>query len=139
MKPRHAVDLDGTAAVYDGQPWIDFKPDKIGDPVPLMADRVRRWLAKGDEVVILTARMHPSNGDEIALFRPAFEEWSQKHFGTVLEVTCEKDPRMVDIWDDKAVHILKDTGVISDGSDVDDPLLDAEEESPDSVGEFLSE
>lgn len=47
------VDLDGTLAMYDG-----FKgPEHIGDPVPKMLERVKKWLAEGREVRIFTARV----------------------------------------------------------------------------------
>jgi hypothetical protein len=47
------VDLDGTLAHYDG--WVNTF--HIGDPVPLMAARVRQWLENGEDVRIFTARV----------------------------------------------------------------------------------
>lgn len=46
------VDLDGTLAEYHG--WGD---DSIGAPVPKMLARVKKWLAEGQEVRIVTARV----------------------------------------------------------------------------------
>ena len=44
------VGLDGTLAM------VTQKPGGIGPPVPLMMQRVHRWLEEGHEVRILTAR-----------------------------------------------------------------------------------
>src|SRR3990172_3027443 len=46
------VDLDGTTAFYGA--WVG---GGIGEPVPAMADRIRRWLAEGYDVRIVTARV----------------------------------------------------------------------------------
>jgi hypothetical protein len=54
------VDLDGTLAYYD--PEADFDPEKVGPPVPKMVARVKRWLAEGKTVKILTARVASGNG-----------------------------------------------------------------------------
>jgi hypothetical protein len=43
-------------------------------------------------------------------------------FGKVLCVTAMKDPYVDDFWDDKAVRVVRNTGMISNGSDVKDPL-----------------
>ena len=100
------VDLDGTLAHYDG--WKG--PDHIGDPVPLMAARVKDWLAKGEEVRVVTARM----GDPAtaAIFCEAFAKWSREHFGVVLPVTASKDFRMTVLYDDRAVRVEQNTGEI---------------------------
>jgi hypothetical protein len=48
------VDLDGTLAHYDG--WKGA--DHIGEPIPAMVERVKRWLAEGKTVKIFTARVY---------------------------------------------------------------------------------
>lgn len=98
------VDLDGTLAHYDG--WVGV--EHIGAPVPLMADRVRAWLAEGVEVRIFTARVFGA-GRADALSH--IEAWCTEHFGEVLRVTCEKDFGMVELWDDRAVQVVPNTGV----------------------------
>ena len=52
MKDWIGVDLDGTLAEYHG--WND---GKIGEPIQLMVERVKRWLAEGKSVRIMTARV----------------------------------------------------------------------------------
>lgn len=96
------VDLDGTLAVYDK--WQG--EDHIGEPVPAMIERVKRWLEAGEDVRIFTARVSvPSPAVEAAIRR-----WSRKHIGRALPVTCTKDFECKEIWDDRAVQIEKNTG-----------------------------
>ena len=59
------VDLDGTLAYYDH--WIS--PSHIGPPIPVMQQRVKDWLEKGDQVAIVTARVsNPGQASEASLF-----------------------------------------------------------------------
>lgn len=102
------VDLDGTLAVYDGWRGIEH----IGQPVPAMLARVKAWIAEGVTVKIFTARVYGS-GREDAL--PHIEAWMQKHIGMVLPVTNEKDYGMVELWDDRAIQIIPNTGKRADG------------------------
>lgn len=94
------VDLDGTLAHYDG--WKGH--EHIGDPVPLMADRVRAWMAQGQEVRIFTARA--AVHEHIAIV----EVWCVKHFGRKFIVTNTKDYSMIQLWDDRAIQVLPNTG-----------------------------
>lgn len=106
MNPWIGVDLDGTLAHYDG--WEGA--DRIGDPVPLMQQRVLRWLAAGIEVRIVTAR-HSVITEEGSQFFAAWEAWSKTHLGRVLTVTSCKDFGMIELWDDRAVAVEHNTGV----------------------------
>lgn len=101
------VDLDGTLAFYDG--WKGA--GQIGDPIPAMAARVRKWLAEGREVRIFTARA--SVPDQVA----PVESWCAFHFGVVLKVTNVKDFAMVELWDDRAVQVEPNTGRRADGKE----------------------
>ena len=108
MKPfdgHIAVDLDGTLAFYDG--WKG--PEHIGEPIPLMLDRVKGWLAGEIEVRILTARACSDNPvREVAL--PAIKAWCVKHIGQELPITAEKTYETLELWDDRAVQIEANTG-----------------------------
>ncbi len=98
------VDLDGTLAHYDT--WNG--PGHIGPPVPVMVDRVKRWLEAGHKVKIFTARVsHEPQADEV---RAAVAEWLVKHGLPVLEVTCIKDFAMIELWDDRCVQVRPNTG-----------------------------
>lgn len=112
------VDLDGTLAQYG-----EFKGvEHIGEPVPAMLARVKRWLADGRDVRIFTARV---DGGEVALiggnkageqFRNVqavveiVQAWCLKHVGQKLPVTNKKDYGMIELWDDRAVQVEMNTG-----------------------------
>jgi hypothetical protein len=102
------VDLDGTLAVYEG--WQGIA--SIGDPIPLMVQRVKEWLAQGREVRIFTARVGPGSrkADELPATIRAIEEWCLRHIGAQLPVTCTKDFGMSELWDDRAVQVVPNTG-----------------------------
>ena len=112
------VDLDGTLAEYHG--WVN--EEHIGEPVPAMAERVRQWLAEGVDVRIFTARVdggtvalsmgNPAgeNFREVERIRGIIQDWTEKHFGVRLPVTNQKDYGMVQLWDDRAVRVVENTG-----------------------------
>jgi hypothetical protein len=95
------VDLDGTLAVYEG--WKG--EEHIGEPVPLMLQRVKTWVAEGRRVKIFTARAY---GREHVV--PIVHDWLVQHGLPPLEVTCVKDYACLEIWDDRAVHVQQNTG-----------------------------
>lgn len=45
-KPHIAVDFDRTLATHDHYDG----PNRFGAPIPLMVERVKKWLAEGKEV-----------------------------------------------------------------------------------------
>lgn len=112
-----AVDLDGTLAFYDEYMGVGI----IGEPVPMMRDRVMRWLSAGVDVRIMTARV----ADDYALMEErAIQNWCQEHLGQVLPVTCSKNHLMKELWDDRAVRVVKNAGLVSDGRDVEEPEIE---------------
>lgn len=99
-EPWIGVDLDKTLAYANDS----YEPDAIGEPVPEMLARVQDWLKNGHKVKLFTARAsEPSN-------IPAIEKWLNKHGLKDLEVTNEKDPGLVQLWDDKAVGVVPNSG-----------------------------
>ena len=96
------VDLDGTLSVYDG--WHGCC--HIGPPVQKMVDRVKGWLASGYTVKVMTARA----GDEDPRVVPMIKAWCKENIGQELEVTDRKDYSMIELWDDRAVHVVRNTG-----------------------------
>lgn len=104
------VDLDGTLAHYEG--WRG--DDLIGNPVPKMLLRVHRWLAAGKEVRIMTARVSPEKND-VQRARRIIEAWCEEHVGQVLPITHEKDFKMIELWDDRCVQVIPNTGERADG------------------------
>ena len=95
------VDLDGTLAHYDG--W--HGPEHIGDPIPTMLDRVRGWLVEGKRVKIFTARA------SVPTYVPPITAWLEAHDLSGLEVTCIKDFEMIELWDDRCIQVIPNTGV----------------------------
>ena len=95
------VDLDGTLAM--SEPWQGF--EHIGKPVPNMLRRVKVWLDMGYTVKILTAR-----AEEPEKAVPPIKAWLQKHGLPALEVTNAKDMDMIELWDDRAVQVIANTG-----------------------------
>lgn len=111
------VDLDGTLAVYSG-----WKCDLcIGEPIQEMVERVKGWIANGERVKIMTARvgmlMQPSPisgrmGDQTFIDEQVgiIQAWTEEHIGERLEVTAQKDFLMRELWDDRAVQVVANTG-----------------------------
>lgn len=104
------VDLDGTLAHYDG--WVG--PNHIGRPVPEMLARVRAWVAEGREVRIFTARVAVPEADRAEVISYV-HDWLTLHGLPALQVTCVKDFGMVELWDDRAVQVVMNTGRRADG------------------------
>ncbi len=104
-KGHIAVDLDGTLALYDG--WKG--PAHIGEPIPKMLARVKAWLAQGIEVRILTARVSLDNPARDASI-PAIAAWCRKHLGADLPLTSEKTYETIELWDDRAIQVIPNTG-----------------------------
>lgn len=98
------VDLDGTLAVYDR--WRGRT--HIGEPVPRMLWHVKNWMREGKDVRLFTARL---TDDPEGKVEEALESWMLQHLGFVLPVTCVKDYRMLELWDDRAVQVEKNMGV----------------------------
>ena len=97
-----------------------------------MLQRVKHWLAEGFEVRIFTARVFPFFFDayenitednlascsehslqahEAAI---AIKAWCEKHLGCELPITCMKDSGMKELWDDRAVQVVPNTGLRAD-------------------------
>ena len=95
------VDLDGTLAF--AEPWKGF--EHIGKPVPAMLKRVKIWLELGYRVKIVTARAE--NPDEAV---PPIQNWLKKNGLPQLEITNCKDMDMIELWDDRCVQVVPNTG-----------------------------
>jgi hypothetical protein len=118
--PWLGVDLDGTLAFHTPGASIVT----IGPPIPRMLKRVQRWLADGRRVKIVTARVgnHTdpdlSCSDQIEFVanqRFLIQDWCRTHLGRELEITHGKDLAMLELWDDRAVQVVPNTGLRVDG------------------------
>jgi len=101
------VDLDGTLAEYDK--WRGAT--HIGDPIPKMANRIRRWVGRRKKVKIFTARAD----DERSV--NAIKKWLKDNELPDLEITNLKDEHMTELWDDKAIAVQKNTGEVKEAQD----------------------
>lgn len=127
MKGWIGVDFDGTLATYDR--WRG--PEHTGQPILPMVHRVRRWIGLGSEVRIFTARVWPiaymgaepvTNVEVLPFGGPssrlteatqaahAVRIWCLEQFGVILPITCVKDMGMIELWDDRAVQVIANTG-----------------------------
>lgn len=105
------VDLDGTLAHYE-----KFEgPEIIGEPIEPMVNRVKQWLEDGKNVKIMTARAAPQKGVRPQDVEEAIRKWCVENIGQELEITFQKDQNMEELWDDRAIQIIKNTGERADG------------------------
>lgn len=100
MQAWIGVDLDGTLAEYDERRGLEH----IGRPVPAMLARVREWLAQGFDVRIFTARA----SDPVLTM--TVKPWLREHNLPDLPVVNAKDLQLVQVWDDRAVQVERNTG-----------------------------
>lgn len=87
------IDLDGTAAKYDGWKGIEH----IGEPVDWVRNFILDLLNRGVEVRIVTARVQ--EGWEAV---NVVENWTERVYGQRLKVTDQKDMNMFALVDDRA-------------------------------------
>lgn len=96
------VDLDGTLAEF-----TEWKGEgHIGKPVPLMLERVNKWLSEGRTVRIFTSRAE----DPQQL--PYIRKWLIENGLPQLQITNVKDHLMTELYDDKARQVEKNTGIV---------------------------
>lgn len=98
----YGFDLDGTAAHWGG--WADT--GEILAPIPGITQTMRDLLDQGEDVRFLTARV--AHGDR---WVQPIREWSEKHLGVALPVTCRKDSRMYVLYDDRAQQVVRNKGI----------------------------
>ncbi len=99
-KPWIGVDLDGTLARFGT--WHGF--EHIGRPIPGMKARVLEWLEQGYRVKIFTARASVPQGVE------PIKKWLAENGFPDLEITCVKDFHMLELWDDRAIQVVANSG-----------------------------
>lgn len=111
-------DLDGTLAIHYWPGEGPYDCYKIGDPIPPMVEVCKQHIAKGDNVVIFTARVAPNGsylnaeGEDVERIRQAIRDWTKEHIGTPLEATAIKDYKMSVFYDDRAIQVVSDKGLL---------------------------
>lgn len=115
--PGHIlVDFDGTLAhTVHGVIKRSGYIDSPGLPIEPMVKRVKVWLSEGRDVRIFTARVSKNNqrnqNYDLEEQITTIETWCVKHLGQKLPITCSKDFETVEIWDDRAIGVIKNTGL----------------------------
>lgn len=132
-------DLDGTLAHYNSG---KFRADEVGEPIAPIVQLARRYMARGNEIRIFTARVYPINACIDALSSDiqldiwmmqlrrqapelmkeriteafttvkAIRKWSELHLGRVVSVTNVKDYNMTVLYDDRARQVLTNQGIV---------------------------
>lgn len=106
-------ELERLTGRRDDMGWIGTDLDKtlaegstkeIGEPIPAMVTRIKRWFGSGKEVRIVTARAAKVS-ERLKVY-----DWQKEHLGMSLEVTDQKDHQMKTLWDDRTVAVEKNTG-----------------------------
>ncbi len=111
------VDFDGTLVTYERH----LGAETFGEPIYRMIERVNRWLAKGQRVRIVTARVsspadNAQRQRDAAKSLIAIQDWCEAAFGQILPVVCAKDFAMIELWDDRAVQVKPNSGERADGN-----------------------
>ena len=97
------VDLDGTLAHQTSEKY----ERAIGEPIIPMVNKVKQEIAKGNNVVIFTARASHWT-DEFE--KSDIEEFCLRYIGTKLPITGIKEHGITEYWDDRAKEVIKNTG-----------------------------
>lgn len=104
------VDIDKTLAYHTRA----THGKSIGEPVPKMVRRVKKWLAEGKKIKIFTARVSKEslkyNNQKLEDAIELINDWCIEHLGRCFEVTCEKDYWMLELWDDRARQVIPNSG-----------------------------
>lgn len=78
-----------------------------------MVDVVKDMIWRGEDVRIFTARCAAPN-DFFDATTP-MTQWCEKHIGEILPVTCTKNMYCRRIYDDIAIQVKRNQGVIVNG------------------------
>lgn len=113
-KGWYGFDLDGTIAHHEPGDPVDV----IGAPIEPMIRMIKDLLEQNFRVKIMTARVWVPRDErwsaelanECGRQRLMIMDWCEKHIGKRLEVTCEKDPNMIYLYDDRAYNVIRNTG-----------------------------
>ena len=117
MQAWYGFDLDGTLIMQDELGDREWDPTVISDElIEPVARIVRKYLRAGKKVKIMTARVsgYKRNPLHVEIVRRAIAAWSLKHFGVELEATNEKDYGMMELWDDRVVQVIRNSGLRAD-------------------------
>jgi hypothetical protein len=122
LQPWIGVNLDGTLAEHYWPEKGAYEPTRIGNAIQSMVTRIKTWLPEDKDVRIYTARFEGGiialkMGDPLGFEHrdtdriiAAIEAWCVTNLGVALPVTCTKDYGMKELWDDRAIRVIQNTG-----------------------------
>lgn len=102
-----ALDLDKTLANYESK----WKAAKIGEPIAKMVEYVKSWQSKGYKVTLFTARLSHKDEAEVASQKIMIQKFLDEN-NLKMEMTCIKHTHFTHFIDDKAYHVIPNTGEI---------------------------
>lgn len=97
------IDFDGTIVHQD----TDEYKREIGKPIMPMIEKIKRELANGSIVKIFTARASEYTDP---LEKLEIEQFCAKYIGQILPITATKEHGITEMWDDRAVKVIKNKG-----------------------------
>ncbi len=100
------IDFDGTLAHHISGDM------SLGEPIDKMVQFVLQLINDDNNVKIMTARVGSNSEEENNKQEDLIRAWCKKYLGFELEVTCKKDPGMIALYDDRAYHVISNTGFI---------------------------
>lgn len=103
-----ALDLDKTIATYESK----WRAKKIGDPIVPMVTNVIKWLNKGYKISIFTARLAKDDLEEVERQKEMILGFLRSSGLPQLPMTCIKHTYFTHFLDDKAFHVVPNTGQI---------------------------
>ena len=110
-----ALDMDKTLAHHESGWGIKY----IGEPITPMVNKVKEWLAKGYKVSIFTARVCDDKPDGMIKQQiDLITGFLIKAGLPKLPITAMKSPNFTHFIDDRAYHVERNTGIISDKIDI---------------------
>ena len=81
-----------------------------------MVRRVHDWLDEGITVKVLTARVGSPNSVQPAIQRRLIHRWLRLRCNLPsLQIVANKDEDMIELWDDRVVQVVPNTGLRADG------------------------
>ena len=111
MSGWYGFDLDGTIAKDSN--LGTFSPYIIGPPVKSIVDFIKQLLSEGKTCKIFTARVHLHDEVKKQAMINRIQDYLEKECGLPrLEVTNIKTTKMIALYDDRAFHVIRNTGVI---------------------------
>ncbi|EBH1270293.1 hypothetical protein FKC36_11210 [Salmonella enterica] len=93
------VDFDGVLAVR-----VPGQGSRLGKPISPMVARVKGWLRDGYDVRVFTARANDRQQVK------QVKKWLNDNGLGDLVVTNIKDEGLIELWDDRAVRVVSNTG-----------------------------